>query len=56
MPAIALPMIKVMEEGAAPHIADAISKVSTLRNSVYLTEKKVKSFPKSSWSAQVDKR
>ena len=52
IPAIARPMMKAMELGAAPQMAEAASKVRTLRKRVYRTEKKVKSLPNNNCSAQ----
>lgn len=56
IPAIVLPMMKTMEEGAAPQRADAAPNVKTLRISVYLIENKVKSFPNSSCREQHERR
>lgn len=55
-PAIARPIIKAAELGAAPQMALPISKMTSAVKYTHLIEKKVYSFPKNSWNAQVVRR
>jgi hypothetical protein len=55
-PAIARPMIKAAELGAAPQMALPISKMTRAIKKTHLMEKKVYSLPKKSWNAQVVRR
>lgn len=55
-PAIARPMIKASELGAAPHIAEPTSKMKMAVKKTHFTGKKVYSLPNISWKAQVVSR
>lgn len=52
-PEIALPMIRTVEFGAAPHIAEPISKMATLRMKIHLIENIVYNFPTGSWKQDI---
>lgn len=49
-PAMTRPIIIMIEDGAAPHINDPISKIRTATTKVHLMGKMVYSFPKGSWN------
>lgn len=55
-PAMALPIMKTTELGAAPQIAEPISNSTTVARKVFFTEKKVYSLPNINWNEHVVRR
>jgi len=55
-PAIALPTIRVIEVGATPHSSDPSSKRNMASKYDFLTEKSVKTRPKTGWKAHAVRR